>query len=161
MIVSLKNLADVRTQHKDEKIILTSGTFDLLHAGHLRYLEAIKSLGDVVVVLLSGDDRIKLRKGPKRPIIPETDRAQMLDALKVVDYVLIDPATSPPDQIDPVHAEIVNELQPDMYATDGRDLRFWNIMEESKLVIIPRVEVDGLASTTEIIDHILRINSSK
>ena len=154
MIIGLENLADVRRQHKDKKIVLTSGTFDLLHVGHLRYLNAIKALGDVAVVMLSGDDRIKARKGPQRPIIPEGDRAQMLDALKVVDYVFIDPATNPPEEIDPVHAQIVAELQPDLYATDGPDPRFWSIMEESKLVIVPRSEGEGHASTSAIIEHI-------
>lgn len=157
MIVGLENLADVRSQHKNEKIALTSGTFDLLHVGHLRYLNAVKSLGDVVVVMLSGDDRIKARKGPKRPIIPENDRAQMLGALKVVDYVFIDPATGSPEETDPIHAEIVAELQPDIYATDGPDPRFWNIMEESKLVILPRSEGDGHASTSAVIDHIANL----
>ncbi len=157
MIVQLENLADVRSRHEHEKIVLTSGTFDLLHVGHLRYLEAVRSLGDIVIVMLSGDDRIKARKGPQRPIIPERDRAQMLDALKVVDYVFIDPATSPPDQIDPVHAEIVAKLQPDVYATDGVDIRFSNIMDKSKLVILPRSEGDGYASTSAIIEHIANL----
>jgi D-glycero-beta-D-manno-heptose 1-phosphate adenylyltransferase len=158
MILRQENLAGIRSQHKNEKIVLTSGTFDLLHVGHLRYLNAVKSLGDIVVVMMSGDDRIKARKGPKRPIIPENDRAQMLDALKVVDYVFIDPATSLPEDIDPVHAEIVAELQPDIYATDGPDPRFWNIMEESKLVIVPRSEGEGHASTSAIIEHIVNLN---
>lgn len=157
MIVRLENLADIRSQHKDEKIVLTSGTFDLLHVGHLRYLNAVKSHGDVVVVMLSGDDRIKARKGSKRPIIPENDRVQMLDALRVVDYVFIDPATNSLEKIDPVHAEIVAELRPDVYATDGPDPRFWNIMDESKLVIIPRSEGEGHASTSAsaIIEHVV------
>jgi rfaE bifunctional protein nucleotidyltransferase chain/domain len=154
MIVSLENLADIRAKHQGEKIVLTSGTFDLLHVGHLRYLEAVKALGDIVVVLLSGDDRIKARKGPTRPIIPERDRALMLDALRLVDYVFIDPATSPPDQIDPVHAEIISLLQPDVYATDGVDIRFADILDESKQVIVPRSEGKGHASTSAIIAHI-------
>jgi cytidyltransferase-like protein len=159
MIVRLENLSDIRSKHKNAKIVLTSGTFDLLHVGHLRYLEAVKAFGDIIVVMLSGDDRIKARKGPRRPIIPEDDRAQMLDALKVVDYVFIDPATRPPDQIDPVHTEIVKELQPDLYTTDGPDPRFWNIMDQAKLVIVPRSERDGYghASTSAIIEHIANL----
>lgn len=157
MIVQLENLADIRGRHRSEKIVLTSGTFDLLHVGHLRYLSMVKALGDIVVVMLSGDARIRARKGPERPIIPENDRAVMLDALKVVDYVFIDPATSSPDETDPVHAEIAALLQPDIYATDGPDPRFWNIMEESKLVILPRSEGEGHASTSAIIDHIRRL----
>lgn len=159
MIVQLENLADIRNQHADKKIVLTSGTFDLLHVGHLRYLEAVKALGDIVVVMLSGDNRIKARKGPQRPIIPEYDRALMLDALKVVDYVFIDPAVSPPDEVDPVHAEILANLRPDIYATDGPDPRFWSIMEKSKFVILPRAEGDGRrhASTSAIIEHIANL----
>ena len=152
MIIQPENLADIRSQHKDEQVVLTSGTFDLLHVGHLKYLEAVKSLGDIVVVMLSGDDRVKARKGPQRPIIPENDRAQLLDALKVVDYVFIDPAKSSPEEVNPVHAEIVATLNPNIYATDGPDPRFWSIMDESKLVILPRSEDD--TSTSDIIGRI-------
>lgn len=160
MIVRFENLAELRLRHADQKIVLTSGTFDLLHVGHLRYLNAVKELGDVVVVLLSSDARVKARKGPKRPIIPEDDRAQMLDALKVVDYVFIDPATAPPDETDPVHAEIVATLQPDVYATDGPDPRFWGTIEESKCIILPRSEGsddNSHASTSAIIEHISKL----
>lgn len=162
MIIKTEDLSDIRQRHADQKIVLTSGTFDLLHVGHVRYLEAVKSYGDIVVVLLSGDDRIRARKGPKRPIIPQDDRAQMLDALKVVDYVLLDPATSLPDEIDPVHADIVAKLQPDTYATDGPDPRFWGIMDKSKLVVVPRSESDDYshASTSAIIEHIASLYSN-
>lgn len=151
MIVGLENLADIRSRHQNEKVVLTSGTFDLLHVGHLDYLNAVRALGDVVVVMVSGDDRVKARKGPKRPIVPENERVYMLDQLRNVDYVFIDPATSPPDEIDPVHAKIVAELQPDIYATDGADPRFWNIMEESKLIIVPRSS--NPISTTALIER--------
>lgn len=165
MIVQLDNLVDIRSQHKNEKIVLTGGTFDMLHVGHKRYLKAVKALGDIVVVMMSGDARTKARKGPKRPIIPENDRAEMLDALKLVDYVFIDPATAPPNEIDPVHAEIVAKLQPDIYATDGPDPRFWDIMDDSKLVVITLERSDGYpnvaghenASTSAIIKHILEL----
>lgn len=155
MIARLENLADIRSQHENETIVLTSGTFDLLHVGHLRYLEAVKSLGEIMVVMLSGDNRIKARKGPKRPIIPENDRAQMLDALKIVDYVFIDPATSAPDEVDPVHAEIVRRLDPNVYATDGEDIRFFDIMDKSKLHILPRT--DEQVSTSAIIERIANL----
>jgi rfaE bifunctional protein nucleotidyltransferase chain/domain len=168
MIVRLEDLAGIRQNHKNEKIVLTGGTFDILHVGHKRYLEAVKALGDVVVVMMSGDARTRARKGPKRPIIPENDRAEMLDALRLVDYVLIDPATAPPDEIDPVHAEIVDVLQPDVYATDGPDPRFWDIMDGSKLYVITQERSEGYpnvsgrenASTSSIIKHILETERS-
>ncbi|HVX24514.1 MAG TPA: adenylyltransferase/cytidyltransferase family protein, partial [Candidatus Saccharimonadales bacterium] len=85
MIVTINDLAKIREQYQDQKLILSSGTFDLLHVGHLHYLQAAKTYGDVLIVLLSGDQRIKARKGDDRPIIPEVDRTEMLDALKIVD----------------------------------------------------------------------------
>ncbi len=156
MIVNIENLADVRSQHKKEKIVLTSGTFDMLHVGHLHYLNAVKALGDIVVVMLSGDNRVRARKGPNRPIIPEKDRAQMLDALKIVDYVFIDPAKNQPEQIDPVHAEIVMYLDPDVYVTDGEDPRLFDIMDKSKLLVLPRT--DKQDSTSDIIKQIVDLN---
>lgn len=155
MIVKLEDLAGIREKHKSEKIVLTGGTFDLLHVGHLRYLEAVKALGDIVIVMMSGDARTRARKGVTRPIIPESDRAEMLDALNLVDYVFIDPATAPPDEIDPVHAEIVAALQPDVYATDGPDPRFLKIMDELRQVILPRADGGDYGSTSAIIEHIL------
>lgn len=166
MIVRLENLADIRSKHENEKIVLTMGTFDLLHVGHVRYLNAVKALGDITVVLLSGDDRVKARKGPERPIIPEADRAQMLDALTVVDYVLIDPAKVPLTENDPVHAQIATELQPDICAADGgHDSRFVNIIDEDKFRIIdlnrsegyPAISDSETASTSAIIEHIVNL----
>ena len=109
--------------------MLTSGTFDFLHGGYLNYLEKVREHGDIVVVLLSGDQRVKYRKGSKRPIISEGERARMLDNLKMVDYVLIDPSKMKPDETDPMHAEILQKLNPDFYLTGGRDPRFYNLMD--------------------------------
>lgn len=166
MIIQTENLAGIRSQHKNEEIVLTMGSFDLLHVGHLRYLNAVKSLGDVTVVLLSSDDRVKARKGPDRPIIPEANRAQMLDALEAVDYVLIDPAKGQLTEIDPIHAQIAADLQPDICAADGgRDSRFLNIIDEDKFRIInlsrsegyPAIGDNETASTSAIIEHIANL----
>ncbi|HSX46212.1 MAG TPA: adenylyltransferase/cytidyltransferase family protein [Candidatus Saccharimonadia bacterium] len=110
MIVTLDDLPSVRERHSSQKLVLTSGTFDLLHVGHLDYLESVKKYGDIVVVLLSGDNRVKARKGQERPIIPDNDRARILDSLRVVDYVFIDPSRLSPDEADAVHSEILKRL---------------------------------------------------
>ena len=68
MLITFDNLQDIRKNHSNQRVVLTSGTFDLLHVGHLNYLEKVKEHGDVVVVLLSGDQRVKSRKGLKRPL---------------------------------------------------------------------------------------------
>lgn len=162
MIVTLDDLANIRSRNKNKKIVLTSGTFDMLHVGHLRYLEAAKADGDILVVMLSGDARVRGRKGPGRPIISENDRAKMLDALRIVDYVFIDPAEFKEGQLDPVHAEILAKLQPDIYVTDGEDIRFTTIKQHTtKLLVIQRdeastTEKDVNTSTTAIIERIVR-----
>jgi rfaE bifunctional protein nucleotidyltransferase chain/domain len=161
MIVKIEDLTDVRNLNHNKKIVLTSGTYDLFHVGHLNYLKKVKSFGDILVVILSGDKRVRGRKGKGRPIIPETDRAQILDALKVVDYVFIDPANYRPDQIDPIHTVILERLKPDLYVTDGEDIRFSKIMEASKLVIMPRAVGHNHTSTTAIIEHIAKLKQRK
>lgn len=104
--------------------------------------------------MLSGDARVKARKGSKRPIIPENDRAQILDALKIVDYVFMDPSKLSPDQTDPVYAEILARLQPDLYVTDGPDPRLFGIMDTSKFVVLSRADGGHHGSTSAIIEHI-------
>ena len=155
MIITSGDLASVRGRHANEKLVLTSGTFDLLHVGHLDYLEAVKKYGDVLVVLLSGDKRVKARKGKSRPIIVEGDRARMLDSLKMVDYVFIDPSGLRPDETDPIHSDIIKELQPDFYVTDGPDPRFFDIMPKEKFIILERMR--PVPSTSDIIKWIQNI----
>lgn len=155
MIIDKDKLKDIRQKHKDKKIVLTTGTFDLFHVGHLNYLKNVKSYGDVMIVLLSGDLRVKSRKGQKRPIIPEYQRALILDAIRYVDYVLIDPSKMRTDQIDPIHLELLNDLDPDLYVTDGPDPRFFKILEKSKFIILDRI--DPLPSTSNIIERIVKL----
>lgn len=159
MIITSVSLAEIRERHVNEKLVLTSGTFDLFHTGHLSYLEQVKSYGDIVVVMLSGDKRIKARKGDKRPIIGESDRARILDSLKVVSYVFIDPSEMPPESTDPVHAEILEKLLPDFYVTDGPDPRFYALMDRSQFIILDRMNPEP--STTSIIQRIVEANSSE
>ena len=152
MILKYEDLANIRAEHRGEKIALTSGTFDLFHVGHLNYLERVKQYGDIVAVLLSGDNRVRTRKGSSRPIIPEKDRARILESLKIVDYIIVDPSKLSPNVTDPIHAEILRKLQPDYYVTDGPDPRFVGLMDESKFIILERMLL--YPSTTAIIEHI-------
>jgi rfaE bifunctional protein nucleotidyltransferase chain/domain len=152
MIVNLNDLTQIRNRHNDQKIVLTSGTFDMLHSGHLDYLEDVKKYGDLLVVLLSGDNRVKARKGPTRPIFNEAERARLLDSLKLVDYVFVDPSKMKPNQTDPIHFEILHKLQPNYYVTDGPDPRFFDLMDKSKFIILERMQAEP--STTSIIERI-------
>lgn len=131
-------------------IVFTNGCFDLLHVGHVRYLEEAKALGDILVVAINSDRSASTLKGPSRPINPEQHRAEVIAALACVDYVTLF------DESDPYR--IISFLKPDVLVkggdwtketTVGRD-----IVEQQggKVAIIPYTEGH---STTALIDDIL------
>jgi rfaE bifunctional protein nucleotidyltransferase chain/domain len=92
-IVELEELSDrcEKLRSTGKKIVATNGCFDLLHVGHVRYLEAARTLGDLLVVGLNGDRSVLELKGAGRPITSQTDRAEILAALECVDMVTIFP----------------------------------------------------------------------
>ncbi len=91
MIVSRTELSQLcgKLRTASRQIVFTNGCFDILHRGHVRYLQQARSLGDVLVVGLNSDDSVKRLKGPTRPINNQEDRAAVLDALRAVDYVCL------------------------------------------------------------------------
>ena len=84
----IKNIAE-RLNNEGQIIVTTNGSFDLIHAGHIRTLKEAKSQGDVLIVGLNSDKSVKAYKSPDRPIIPEYQRAEILDAIKYVDYIVL------------------------------------------------------------------------
>ena len=100
-----------RRRAKGDRIVLTNGCFDLLHVGHVRTLQAARALGDVLVLALNSDASVRRLKGPDRPVIPQNERAELLDALTCVDYVVIF------DEPDP--RRIVTALEPDVLVKGG------------------------------------------
>ena len=113
MVIDRKNIGNVVTTLKAEgkKIVFTNGCFDILHVGHVRYLNEAKALGDILILGLNSDSSVKSLKGSNRPINNESDRAEVLSALKAIDYVVI---------FDEKTAEnIVGEVKPDIYAKGG------------------------------------------
>jgi rfaE bifunctional protein nucleotidyltransferase chain/domain len=81
--------AELRDRHPGQTIVFTNGCFDILHAGHVRYLAAAKQLGDILVVGLNGDASVRELKGEGRPLNPQEDRAEVMAALESVNYVII------------------------------------------------------------------------
>ena len=158
MIAAVNQLSSIRDKHAEQKIVLTSGTYDLIHIGHLQFLAHAKSYGDVLVVLLSGDDRVRVRKGLKRPIIPEQQRAQLLDGLKVVDYVVIDHANNTQGASDPIYAYMIQALKPEYYVTDGPDERFMGKVQDGVYITLDRINAEP--STTAIIRRIIALYKS-
>ena len=90
------------------RVVFANGCFDLLHVGHVRYLEAARALGDLLVVGVNGDGEVRRLKGEGRPLIPERERAETVAALRAVDYVTV--------FHEPTVAELLLALRPDIHA---------------------------------------------
>lgn len=140
----LHNIARIRAAGKT--IVFTNGCFDVLHAGHVRYLAAAKALGDCLIVGLNSDASVRVLKGPERPVNHEEDRAEVLAALAAVDYIVI---------FSEITAEaLVSEMKPDIYTKGGdyntKDLPEGRIVESygGRTVLLP--EVPGRSSTNII-----------
>ncbi|MEY2519800.1 MAG: D-glycero-beta-D-manno-heptose 1-phosphate adenylyltransferase [Verrucomicrobiota bacterium] len=92
-IVTAEELAAIQKKMRAEgrKLVLTNGCFDLLHLGHVRYLQAARALGDALAVAINGDQSVRALKGEGRPLNPEADRAEIVAALECVDHVVVFP----------------------------------------------------------------------
>ncbi len=135
------------------RVVFTNGCFDLLHPGHISYLRAARSLGDALVVGLNSDTSVRKLKGPFRPVIPETDRAIVLEALESVDAVVIFSEDTP--------VRLIRELKPAVYVKGG-DYRIEDLPEAEVAAEIG-AEVRILPfepgySTTALIERIGRIS---
>ena len=154
-LIERKNLQKILNSLRGEgkTIVTTNGCFDILHVGHVRYLEATKKFGDVLIVALNSDKSVKSIKGEGRPINNEQDRAEILCALKSVDYVVLFDEDSP--------ADLLAEIKPDVH-TKGADYTI-ETLPEAKIIMENggRIEfikfVEGKSTTSTI----AKINSQK
>jgi D-beta-D-heptose 7-phosphate kinase/D-beta-D-heptose 1-phosphate adenosyltransferase len=137
-----------RLRSSGKRLVFTNGVFDLLHVGHVRYLTEARSLGDVLLVAINSDRTVRQLKGETRPIFAEAERAEILAALRVVDYVTIFDDVSP--------RSLIATLLPDIlvkggdYALDQIHGREEVEAAGGKVISLPFV--DG-ASTTSIINR--------
>jgi D-glycero-beta-D-manno-heptose 1-phosphate adenylyltransferase len=110
-ILDRREAIEVRNLHPGKTIVFTNGCFDILHAGHVRYLAAAKQLGDILVVGLNGDASVRELKGEGRPLNRQEDRAEVIAALGAVDYVVI---------FDEKRVDtLLREVRPGVYAKGG------------------------------------------
>lgn len=126
-ILRRENIAEfVRNLQKSGKtVVATNGCFDILHVGHVRYLQKTKSFANYSLILLNSDKSVKSIKGEDRPINNENDRAEILCALSCVDYVVIFDEDSPRDLLD--------EIKPDVY-TKGADYNMQTLPESDIMI---------------------------
>jgi rfaE bifunctional protein nucleotidyltransferase chain/domain len=148
---ALKNEVEHR-RRRGEKIAFTNGCFDILHVGHVRYLEEARKTGDLLILALNSDASVRAIKGEKRPLVPEQERAEVVASLAAVDYVTLFDETTP--------LKLIEYLRPDSLvkggdwreeAVVGRDsIRSWG----GRVVLVPVVEG---ASTTNIVEKIRQV----
>lgn len=112
-VVSISELAEIsaKLHHAGKRLVVTNGCFDLLHVGHIRYLQAARALGDVLAVGINGDASVRELKGEGRPLNPEADRAEVLAALACVDYAAIFPEARA--------TEFLRQVRPAIYVKGG------------------------------------------
>ncbi len=166
----MKNISKIVPDHKDliekvkahktlgHRVVCTIGSWDMLHIGHLRYLNAAKEHGDVLIVGVDSDRGIKSYKGPLRPVIPETERAEMLSYQDCVDYVTL------VDDIDKKgnwQFKIIKDLPVDVFvAVEGNSYTAEQkkIISKlcKKLIVIPRQALS--TSSTDIIQNVIKIH---
>jgi rfaE bifunctional protein nucleotidyltransferase chain/domain len=139
-----------------KKIVFTNGCFDILHVGHTRYLREAKKAGDIMILALNSDESVRSLKGEKRPLIPESERADVVASLESVDFVTIFHETTP--------LKLIEYLMPDILVKGGDWAEEKVVGRESvnkwggRVIIIP--EIKG-SSTTNIIEKIINVYGQK
>lgn len=150
-IVGLKTALDRIKKLKRKKIVFTNGCFDILHAGHVRYLSKARKLGDVLVLGLNSDKSIKRLKGMSRPIVPEGERAEVLAGLESVDMIIKFNEDTP--------IKLIEAIKPHVLAK-GSDWASGKIVGEDFVKSIggkvSRVRLVKGKSSTNIISKILK-----
>ena len=139
-----------------KRIVFTNGCFDILHIGHVKYLNRAKELGDILVLALNSDSSVQSLKGPLRPIVPQNERAYIMASLDMVDYVTIFDEDTP--------LELIEYIEPDILVKGGDWSQDTVVGRESVeergggVVIIPQFNETSTnlsASTTSVIERII------
>jgi D-glycero-beta-D-manno-heptose 1-phosphate adenylyltransferase len=152
MILKADEFLTIRNKLKEEnkKIVFTNGCFDILHAGHVDYLNKAKQLGDILLVALNSDSSVRRIKGPKRPIVCEEERAFIMSNLKCVDYVTFFDEDTP--------AGIIAKIIPDILVK-GADWSLDRIIGRDVVEInggeVKTIEFNNFQSTSKIIETII------
>jgi rfaE bifunctional protein nucleotidyltransferase chain/domain len=150
----LKSLGDIQAivvaaRNDGKRVAFTNGCFDLLHRGHVHVLREARACGDVLIVGINSDESVKQIKGPARPVLPESDRCELVGAMEMVDFVVL--FNEPDPYI------LISAIRPDVLVKGGD----WNtdkiiggdLVEEAggEVVVVPYIK--GF-STTEIVERI-------
>ena len=148
-ICSRKKIIEIVKQlkKKNKKIVFTNGCFDLLHIGHVSLFQKAKSLGDILIVAINSDKSLAGLKGPKRPLVPQTDRTKLLAALSCIDYVVVFGEQTP--------YELLSKLKPDILVKGG-DYKIEDIVGREFVKKVYRYPLVKGKSTTNLIKLIVQ-----
>lgn len=151
-IMSLQPLQETvhRLQKKGGKIVFTNGCFDLIHAGHVRYLSEARSLGDALIVAVNSDVSVRKIKGPLRPIVSQAQRLEVLSAFWFIDYLVLFTGETP--------ERLITALTPDILVKGGDwplDRIIGRAHVEAHGGKVVRIKMLKGASTTSLIERIL------
>jgi len=135
-----------KLKKENKKIVFTNGCFDLLHIGHVSLFQKAKTLGDVLIVAINSDASLAQLKGPKRPLVPQTDRTQILAALSCIDYVVVFNEQTP--------CELLSKLKPDILVKGG-DYKIEDIVGKEFVKEVYRYPLVEGKSTTKLIKLII------
>ena len=155
MIVDYAELRELRGKYTEEKIVFAGGVFDLVHEGHVAGMQYCKDMGDILIVGVSSDERVRQRKGHSRPIRAEQGRMRLVDALKPVDFTFLMPL---PNSVDTPTIQVVKWLSPDIFADHIENRLRWegsrDILESLGVELVFNV-TNRLDSTTDIIRRVI------
>ncbi len=149
-IINLNQLADIKKSCK--KIVLVGGCFDLFHIGHLRFLESSRNTDAVLVVLLESDETVKQLKGSDRPIHTQTERAEILSHLDLIDFVIL----LPPEMKDLDYLAIIKTIKPEIISVTEFDpminkKQLQADLVSAKLIIIPKSKAPSTSKIANIL----------
>jgi rfaE bifunctional protein nucleotidyltransferase chain/domain len=150
----LKSLEEIKAivveaRNKRKKVAFTNGCFDLLHRGHVHVLREARACGDVLIVGINSDESVKQIKGPTRPVLPESDRCELVGAMEMVDFVILF------NEPDPYN--LIAAIRPDVLVKGGdwnsEKIIGANLVQEAGGRVVVGPYIKGF-STTEIIERI-------
>ncbi len=156
-ILNLQQAIEISQKIKSEKksIVLAGGCFDILHIGHIKFLEKARKNGDYLFILLESDESVKKLKGDKRPINSQKDRAQILSALKFIDYVILLSGIKESKDYD----SLVEKIHPDIIAVTKNDKALFHKQRQAKKInakvvsVIERVEDKSTTRLAKLISQ--------
>lgn len=130
-----------------QKLVIVGGCFDVLHIGHIIFLQEAKKMGDILLVLLESDQKVRKIKGPNRPLFTQKERALVLSSLAPVDFVVLLPMM----KIDKDYSDIVDKLKPQIIA----------VTEHDPMITIKKLQAETTGGTVKVVPHVKTFSSSK